>query len=143
MADHAQLHRAVRKIACDMVKRLYPRRLGRERQEELATSLVRQWAGYEGHAALFTPRGRYWLELTAMPPKGFNVAVTQVPGHPIEAFLKDWKIERGQVPAIVRRLNLSQSAEFTNTLGRCLRMWIDPKQRSVHMEPLDDENKAT
>jgi hypothetical protein len=128
----------LQRIASDMLARIFPWGLSRSARTELRTSIVRQWQTYQGQAALFTDQCRYWFALTFKSQDQVDVSVSETPGPPLQAFLDDWKIDPDQSPEIIQRLNISQSAEFANRSGTRLRMWVDPKEHSLSIEPATD-----
>ena len=127
---------ALQRAASDMITRIFPWGLSSNARTELMISIVRQWRTYDGHAALFTDQCRYWFELTRQSTDQFNVTVSETPGQPLQMFLHDWDIDPDESPKIIERLNISQSAEFANRSGIGLRMWVDPKERSLSIEPI-------
>ncbi len=137
--SHEELKTPVmQQIASDLIARAFPWGLSSSERTELITSLVRQWRTYQGHAALFTDQCRYWFELTFKSKGKVDVGVGENPGHPLQLFLEDWDVDPDQSPEIIERLNVTQNAEFANRAGTRLRMWIDPKERRLSIEPVTD-----
>lgn len=127
-----------RKIAQDLLKKIFRKGLAAEVERDLTTSLVRQWIGYEGHAALFTGKDRFWFTLTRQPEGITNVEVNHIPQPPLDEFLKDWKIPKDKTQDIIHRLNLCQTAEVRNRNGEQLRFTVDPPKRTIQIEPAAD-----
>jgi hypothetical protein len=126
---------AMRKIATDLTRKIFRGELAPQLERDLVTSLVRQWISYEGRAALFTGRDRYWFTLSRQPGGITSVEVGHIPQPPLDGFLQDWEIDPELAPEIIHRLNLGQSAEFTNRYGERLRLRVDPVERSLQIEP--------
>lgn len=128
----------LQQIASDLIARAFPWGLASSERTELITSIVRQWRTCQGHAALFTDQCRYWFALSFKSRGKVNVEVSENPGQPVQLFLDDWDVDPDQSPEIIERLNVSQSAEFANRAGTRLRMWVDPKERRLSIEPATD-----
>jgi hypothetical protein len=131
-------NQALHKIAQDSVHRVFHGKLSAEQERDLVTAIVRQWLTYEGHAALFTASDRFWLAVRANPQGGYTVTEQRNPGDPTAPFPRDWDFEAEQVPDIFHRLNLGQSAEFSNQRGQRLRLWVEPKERRLNLELLPE-----
>jgi hypothetical protein len=103
---------------------------------DVATSLVRQWVTYDGHACLYLGEQQVYFIL-GRTPLG-KPRVVPVPGLPgwWNAVTRDWKIDASDLPEIVAQLNRGQSAEVTNAEGIPLRLWVNPKERRQGVEPL-------
>jgi hypothetical protein len=103
---------------------------------DLATSLVRQWVTYDGHAFLFLGGQGVFFDL-GMTPLGRPRLVPE-PG--LTGWLKvvtgDWKVDPGDLPEVFDQLNRGQSAEVTNAEGVPLRLWVNPQERKWGLEPL-------
>jgi hypothetical protein len=128
----------MRKIAADAVEKVFGDLLLEEKEGELVTSVVRQWLTYDGHAALLKETARYYL-VFRQQGEGYGLSVNQVKGEVLRPFLRDWQIDEDQVPEILHRLNIGQSAEVTNLRGKVLRFSMDPKERSIR---LDDPSRC-
>jgi hypothetical protein len=138
MSQEASKGGPVRKIAQDLLKKIFRKGLAAEVERDLITSLVRQWIGYEGHAALFTGKDRFWFTLTRQPEGITNVEVNHIPQSPLDDFLKDWRIAPEKAADLVHRLNLCQTAEVRNRDGERLRFMVDPLKRTIQIEPSAD-----
>jgi hypothetical protein len=105
-------------------------------QEDLATSLVRQWITYDGRATLFVGEHQVYLVLGTTPlGKPSLVAEPSLPGW-MNRLREDWKIRPDDLPEVINQLNRGQSAEVVNSDGVPLRVWVNPKERSRGVEPL-------
>jgi hypothetical protein len=125
-------------MAQDLTRKIFRRRLAPDIERDLVTSLVRQWISYDLHAALFTAHDRFWFTLSKQPHGITNVEVNHVAQPPLEGFIEDWDINPDLAPEIIHRLNVCQSAEFKNRYGERLRLRVDPKERSLQIEPVAD-----
>lgn len=105
-------------------------------QDELVTSLVRQWLTYDGNAALFFGEQQIYFSL-GMTPLGKPCVVPEpeLPGW-LQRLSDDWKIGSEALPGVIEQLNRGQSAEVDNSDGIPLRLWINPKERRRGIEPL-------
>jgi hypothetical protein len=103
---------------------------------DLATSLVRQWVTYDGHACLFLVGQVIYFDLGRTPLGKPRLAPE--PGLPgwLDVLTRDWKIEPDDLPGIFDQLNRGQGAEVTNAEGVPLRLWVNPRERSRGVEPL-------
>ena len=100
---------------------------------DLATSLVRQWLTYDGHAGLVTSTHQCWFRLV---PTGdsLDVVVSQAEGHWGRTLSRDWHVGEEEIPGLLHQLNLCQSASWRTTDGRTIRLGIDPKERTVRCQ---------
>jgi hypothetical protein len=132
--------RAFRHIAEDVVQRLLEAGLlfvGDE--EDITTSLVRQWLTYGGHAILFLDGERVSFDLDQSRPDKLRLGQGVVPGtrELLERWQIDWKIDPEAWPDIFDQLNRGQSAEVINNDGVALRLWVNPNERKIGVEPPD------
>lgn len=107
-----------------------------DEQRDLATSLVRQWITYEGKAVLFLGQRQSYHCLGRTPLGKRTVSTEYVPPDWNRVLTEDWKISPDDLPNVFEQLNCGQSAEITNTEGIPLRLSVDPKARTKHVEPL-------
>lgn len=106
-----------------------------EEQEEVVTSLVRQWLTYDGNAALFVGDQQVYLSLGTTPlGKPCVVPVPAPPGW-LRRVSEDWKISSEELPEVAAQLNRGQSAEVVNEEGVPVRLWVDPRERRRGVEP--------
>jgi len=104
-------------------------------QADRATSLVRQWATCGGNAVVIVDDRIIYLSVGQTPLGKPRVNADVQPMH-WEELLADWKIAPDDVPDLIGRLNLAQSAEATNADGLLLRLWVNPAERSRGVEEL-------
>lgn len=128
----------VRRIASDIVEEIASGALSAERREELVASLVHQWSSYGGHAAIFTDRGLFWLTLSRRSKRGPEVGIIHDKENPLRKFMESWSIDSAQLPLIMHHLNIDQSLEFVNQCGERLRVSINPKERSISVDPISE-----
>jgi hypothetical protein len=128
---------ALRRLAEDLLQTLEEEGgLPPGEQGDLATSLVRQWVTYDGHACLFLVGQVVYFDLGRTPlGKPRLVPEPGLPGW-LNVLTRHWKIEPDDLPGIFDQLNRGQSAEVTNAEGVPLRLWVNPKERSHGVEPL-------
>jgi hypothetical protein len=126
----------LRKIAKDVVQQVTEDSLQPSEQDELVTSLLRQWLTYNGHAALLTWEGQTWIVLDREEKETTRVGLNQVAGSSVARLMARWDVEEELLPEILHRLNVSQSAEFPNRQQQRLRFWVSPIERTVHIEQL-------
>jgi hypothetical protein len=108
---------------------------GAERAD-VATSLVRQWLTYEGHASLFLDEEEVHLAL-GRTPLGRRCVVPEPAGHGwVRQLTRDWKVRPDDLPEVLDQLNRGQSAEVVNADGVPLRLWVNPKEKRRGVEPL-------
>jgi hypothetical protein len=102
-------------------------------QDELATSLVRQWLTNDGHAGLVMPTHQFWFTLAANG-EGFNVGVARFDGCWGRALSRDWHVADEEIPGLLHQLNLCQSVSCRTTAGLTIRLRIEPRVRTVRCE---------
>jgi len=105
-------------------------------QNELATSLVRQWITYDGHAMLLIGDEQFQINLTPKPEGGYCVGKFARPNKWAKLLPQDWKIESDNLSEIFDQLNRGQSVEVTNSEGLPLRIWANPQEGGMGVEPL-------
>jgi hypothetical protein len=131
MSQHKFHSRALRQLAEDLVQRIgeeYP--LREDEQRDLATSLVRQWITYDGHATLFVGGQQVYLIL-GKTPLGRPRIVPETELLDWEHQLTErWHIAAQDLPGVFAQLNRGQSAEVTNAEGVLLRLWVYPREKT-------------
>ncbi len=102
-------------------------------RNDLATSLVRQWLTYEGHAGIVTATHQCWFHLIE---KGdhLDVGFGRGAGNLGKILMEEWGLQRAEIAEVLHRLNLYQSVLYRRGDGRTLRLWIEPKERAVRCE---------
>jgi hypothetical protein len=132
--------RALRQLAENLLRQTFGEYgLSGEEIDELATSLVRQWVTYEGHATLFI-NGRQVVFVRGWTPLGKDHVYQELgPPEGLSRFLEDWKINPEDMPEVYEQLNRGQSAEVTNADGLPVRISVDPKTKINRCEPLASE----
>lgn len=105
-------------------------------QHDLATSLVRQWVTYDGHATLFIGEEQFYLVLAGTEGGGYRIIPSRSPPGWMNRLIQDWKISREELPPLIRQLNLGQSVETMNSEGLPIRLWVNPKENSKGVEQL-------
>jgi hypothetical protein len=116
------------------------RRLGEldsQQKGELATSLVRQWITYDGHAGLVTPSGHFWFDMIRTDG-GFEVGFDAQPPRFMDR-LREWKVQEDEIPELLHQLNLRQRASCQSQENRPLRLRMLPKERTLLVEPVAEE----
>jgi hypothetical protein len=97
---------------------------------ELATSMVRQWLGNDGHAGFVTPTRRYWFQVIAKGDR-LEVGFSSTAGDLERILADDWHVDPAEVPGLLHRLNLCQTARCRNGDGKVIRMRVEPNARTV------------
>jgi len=105
-------------------------------REDLATSLVRQWVSYDGHATLFLGGRQVYLVLGQTPLGRPCVVPLAAPGRWLKQLTGEWKVSADDLPEALDRLNRGQSAEVVNADGVPLRLWVNPWEKTRGVEPL-------
>jgi hypothetical protein len=138
MPNNATRSRELRRIAREFLEGFASEQvLPASEHKDIAGSLVRQWLTYNGTAVLLLGEPMFYVQLGATPLGRTRVNV--IPGRRTwEALTEDWRIDPSEVPQVMERLNLAQSAEVTNLDGERLRVWVDPGKRSRGVESLDE-----
>jgi hypothetical protein len=137
MTQHKFNSRALRQLAEDLVQRIgeeYP--LPVDERRDLATSLVRQWITYDGHATLFVGGQQVYLIL-GKTPLGRPRIVPETELLDWENQLTQrWHIASQELPRVFAQLNRGQSAEVINAEGVPLRLWVDPREKGRGVESM-------
>jgi len=107
-------------------------------RSDLVTSLVRQWATYDGHAALFAGERLIFLSLGYTPLGRPRIVPKPAAINWLIGVIRGRKIDPEHLPDIVEQLNRGQSAEVTSEDGDHLRLWVNPKAESCGVELLSD-----
>lgn len=127
----------LRYIAGCEIDKLFPG-IGPERREEYVTSVVRQWLTNDRKAGVFTVAVNYWLNLVE---RGSQLLVgLEVCPSNMRQVLGPWKAFDDELPKIVHRLTLAQSATFVNADGVTVRVRADPIQHGFGFEEVKDED---
>jgi hypothetical protein len=107
--------------------------------DDLATSLVRQWLTTDGHAGLITPTHQHWFQMVAHADGRLEVGLSTSEGNWAHILTRDWRVDEEDVPGLILRLNLCQSALFRNAAGLTIRLRVEPKTRAVRCEEHKEE----
>jgi hypothetical protein len=109
-------------------------------RDELATSLVRQWLANDGHAGLVTRTHQCWFQLVAKED-GVEVGCSKAEGNWGRVLSRDWQVDEKDVPGLLHRLNLCQTARCRTADGRTIRLRVEPKERKVRCEEQAGEDE--
>jgi hypothetical protein len=104
-------------------------------RDQLATSLVRQWLTNDGHAGLVTPSQQVWFQLVAEGDL-LEVKVSTAEGGWGRALPRHWGVPAAEVPELLHRLNLCQSASCRTADGGTVELRVEPKERAVRCREL-------
>jgi hypothetical protein len=132
--------RALRQSAQELVQMIAAEGVIPEgEQDDLVTSLVRQWVTYGGTATLFVEGEQFYLTLA--PTALGEPSISPEPALPgwIDRVTRDWKIRPEDLPDAFAQLNRGQSAEVINDDGIPVRFWVNPQERKRGVEPLVKE----
>jgi hypothetical protein len=108
--------------------------------DELATSLVRQWLTNDGHAGIVTPTQQVWFQVVAEGDH-LEVGVSTAEGDWGRALSQHWRVDEAEVPALLHRLNLCQSAFCPTVGGRTIELRVEPRERAVRCRELPAEQE--
>jgi len=109
-------------------------RFGLFNTEGLATSLVRQWLTYDGTAALHIGSALLFLSLTRSPLGAYSLISEPGTSNWVKELVEDWKVPEHRLQGLMDQLNLTQSAEITNSEGLVIRWFVNPKERRCGIE---------
>jgi hypothetical protein len=136
MRNNPSQSRELRQLAAEFLQALADHEfLPDAERDDLAGSLVRQWLTYDRNAVLIIGERLMYLVLSKTPLGRWRVVPTNERMRWTQ-LSEDWKIDLDELPNIIKRLNLAQSAELTNLDGLPIRLWVDPKKRGRGVEPL-------
>lgn len=120
--------RIIRQMVEQFLTQMAPYLLDEER-EELVTSVVRQFATYDGHAVVFGNGCPIYLHL-AVTPLGKPSLGHEAPGLSwVRELVEDWRVDPEELPDIFQQLNRGQSADVVSLDGLPLRLWTNPRTR--------------
>ncbi len=129
--------RARRQLAEKLVEKIVAANgLSDSEGADLATSLVRQWATYNGRAVLFGGHQCVRLNLSYTPLGRPHVTPGPGPKHWLSEQIRSRNIDPDAAAGIIEQLNRGQSAEVETLDGASLRFWVDPKQGKCGVEVL-------
>jgi hypothetical protein len=138
--DHSR-SRILRDMA-EQITAQMPDELLSSPRPDLATSLVRQWQTYDGHASLiYGPPGQRYQHYfrPEFAADGAPLRFGQL-HSPIDDWFRgcteDWDFGEEELPRAIRHLNLGQSALVDSRTGAFLRLSINPKDRTRRIERL-------
>lgn len=130
--------RALRELAERVVSRLPEQFLARVENEDLVTSLVRQWLTHEGNAILVSRQEvRRYLLVTDGNGHAGTREESEPAGNWYRWLMRDWDFDADQLDDIFAQVNVGQGARFANRKGVLLRLWVDPKKGSRGIEPVE------
>ncbi|GEM_PF-949975 len=129
--------RALRALAEDFISKLIDGDdLYESEKTELVTSLVRQWATYDGRAVLFLGEQALCVNLGLTPLGNASVEPAPGPKHWLGAQIRGRNIDPDEVPDLTDQLNRGQSAEVTTIDGGSCRFWVNPREGTCGVEVL-------
>jgi hypothetical protein len=126
-------------MAFGIIERVLESELPADEEAELITSITRQLMTYDGHAALFTGRGQFWVRAAKSADREWTIDINHNPNISVFQFIEKWEFDAHLVPDILRRLTVAQSAEFTNRKGMKLRFWVNPKSKRTNLARVVDD----
>jgi hypothetical protein len=130
---------ALRRIAEDQLDV----RLGEldpQARQELATSLVRQWLGNDGHAGIITPSNNYWFRLERRADGGIEIGFEANPGS-FAALLRNWGVAEEDMAHLLHQLSLRQAVRYRTEAGLALEVRLEPAQLTLRVNEVrgDDD----
>lgn len=129
----------LRKIARHALARAFGD-LAPQTQEDLATSLVRQWVTYEGHAGVITPASNFWFELVSRE-NGYEVGRDRCDSR-VPEMLHACGADEREFRELFHRASLSQQVEFVGRDARRYRLRVDPRERRISVEEATESGEA-
>jgi hypothetical protein len=123
-----------RAIAQTVVDHAFPDGVPADEQAEIITSITRQLLTNDGHAGLMTARGQFWVKVVEKEDEKWEIGIGHVPEITVLRFMRQYDFDSEQVPEILHRLTVAQSAEFTNRQGVLYRFWVEPKERTTKIK---------
>jgi hypothetical protein len=139
MKQQQQRHNPLRKIAETQLHAIFGDSLSCEVENELATALVRQWITYDGHAGLFADQARFWFQVKKTGT-GYDMSRQLNNGCILDPFVRDRGIDPADVPSLLHRLNVSQTAEVETLHGQRLRFVIKPEEKTISVEDISSSS---
>lgn len=139
MKQKQQRPNPLRTIAEGQLHAIFGDSLSSEVENELATALVRQWMTYDGHAGLLADQVRFWFQVNKTAT-GYDLSRQENRGCILDPFVRERGIDLADIPSILHRLNVSQSAEAETLHGRRLRFFIKPKERTISVEEISSSS---
>jgi hypothetical protein len=108
-------------------------------RNDLAISLVRQWLANDGYAGLVTPTHRLWFHMVAREDGNLDVGCGEEKRNLARELARKWQVDEDEVRDVIHDLNLCQTAVCQTADGRTIRLWIEPKEGTVHSEEQQEE----
>jgi hypothetical protein len=109
-------------------------------QQEMATSLVRQWLTLDGYAGLVAQTHNFWFRMIRNDSGGYEVGCEQQTSYLLDA-LRACNVREEEFPALLHDLCICQSAVCQTADGRRIRIRILPKEKVVKIEPVASEEE--
>jgi hypothetical protein len=109
-------------------------------RQELATSLVRQWLGNDGHAGIITPSNNYWFRLERRADGVIEVGFEANPGS-FAALLRNWGVAEEDMANLLYQLSLRQAVRYRTEAGLTLEVRLEPALLKLHVNEVkaDDD----
>ncbi|MFO0967440.1 MAG: hypothetical protein U0793_17915 [Gemmataceae bacterium] len=140
MADRKNNSRVLRQLAAGLSHGLAAEGIVLEAErDDFVTSIVRQWITNDGIAAWFVAEDQLYFTHRHTPLGKPLLTTERVQPGWFAALRRDWHIDSEELSDIIGQLNRGQSAEATNMEGVPLRLWVNPKERTVGVEKLVTE----
>ena len=114
------------KIAAGQLKQVFGSELEPEAVDELASSVVKQWQNFDGHASLFDDDQQFSFTFTEKDG-GFCEVVASRSSVNVESELSSLSVRHDMITAVIFRINLGHRVEFLDTKGVPSILWHDPK----------------
>jgi hypothetical protein len=108
-----------------------------EEMDGLARSVARQWQRHEGHACLFVGGHQQLVTTLNENPDGTCQVASKRVAVDLEAALSTFGFPPEVLPQVIAGINLNQELDFRDRQGVRCRLWFDPKEGRVGVQPLD------
>jgi len=128
--------RTLRGMAEDIVGQIVDDGFSVGERADLVTSLVRQWATYDGHAAMLLGENAFFLELGHTPLGRPSAHSEPGPKLWLRQVAIEWNVDLDDLVDVRNQLNRGQSAEVVTSDGLPLRLSVNPSERKFSVEPL-------
>lgn len=110
------------------------------KKDELATSLVRQWATHAGEAVILTSEHEIWFHLQRLEGGGTKVVRDVRPANFVKHLRRSRVVEE-EIPALLDALNVRQSVQCYTEDGELLHLRVNPAEKKYYIELVPDSER--
>jgi hypothetical protein len=108
-----------------------------EVRPDLATSIVRQWTTFDGHATLFINNWQFNLVLVQSDAADPAARCEAAPNKHAADLETTWMVDPSSFGQLFERLNVGQAADVVNRDGVALHISLNPKERRLTVETVE------